>query len=402
MNMRLHFIQPLILAGAFAFSAHAQLAIQCVEPNPETGMSAAVSVGNLPLAHTAQMLPLDRTGTLVGKGDVAAQTGQVLSNLAAVLTAANSDLAATIKLNVYLAQGEVMPVVQQIIARHFQGPIKPAASFVVGSLPEPGALVAMDAVSVGQVSNAVPALKELTSVYDQKGIQHSRLLLPGPRFYVSGMADTNNLPAATRKTLDKLVAAIGHLGLKRADIVQLKAFLQPMSEVAAVRQQIVSFFDGAAPPISFVEWISPAPNPPIEIELIVAGAGDFSKEAEPVSFLTPPGTTTSKVFSRVARVNYGKIIYVSGLYGMKAQDADGQVREIFALLGEVLKKTGSNFENLAKATYYVSDNAASDKLNEIRPEFYNPERAPSASKAKVKGVGPREKTVTFDMIAVGR
>src|SRR5439155_11245235 len=125
------------------------------------------------------------------------------------------------------------------------------------------------------------------------------------------------------------IAALGSLGLGKADIVHLKAFLQPMSEVAMVRQQIVSFFNGAAPPISFVEWISPAPNPPIEIELIAGGTGDFSKEAEPVSFLTPPGTTTSKVFSRVARVNYGKIIYVSGLYGMKAQDAEGQVREIF-------------------------------------------------------------------------
>jgi enamine deaminase RidA (YjgF/YER057c/UK114 family) len=151
--------------------------------------------------------------------------------------------------------------------------------------------------------------------------------------------------------------------------------------------------------VAFVEWISPAPNPPIEIELIAGGGGDFSKEPEPVSFLTPPGTTTSKVFSRVARVNHGKIIYVSGLYGMKAQYADGQVREIFASLGEILKKTGSDFANLAKATYYVSDDAASDGLNKIRPEFYNSQRPPSASKAKVKAVGPPGKSVTFDVIA---
>jgi enamine deaminase RidA (YjgF/YER057c/UK114 family) len=215
------------------------------------------------------------------------------------------------------------------------------------------------------------------------------------------MADTNSLPEATRKTLEKLVAAIGYLGLKKTDIVQLKAFLQPMSEAAVVRREILNFFDGAAPPVVFVEWISPAPNPPIEIELIAGGGGDFSKELEAVSFLTPPGTTASKVFSRVARVNRGKIIYVSGLYGMKAQDADGQVREIFASLRGVLKQTGGDFENLAKATYYVSDDAASDSLNKVRPEFYNPQRPPSASKAKVMGVGPPGKTVTFDVIAAG-
>ena len=105
------------------------------------------------------------------------------------------------------------------------------------------------------------------------------------------MADTNNLPVATRKTLEKLVAAIGYLGLEKTDIVQLKAFLQPMSEVGVVRTEIVNFFGGAAPPVVFVEWISPAPNPPIEIELIAGGGGDFSKEVEAISFLTPPGTT---------------------------------------------------------------------------------------------------------------
>jgi enamine deaminase RidA (YjgF/YER057c/UK114 family) len=96
------------------------------------------------------------------------------------------------------------------------------------------------------------------------------------------------------------------------------------------------------------------------------------------------------------------MIYVSGLHGIKAQDAEGQVREIFGSLGEILKQAGGDFENLVKATYYVSDNAASDKLNDIRLEFFNPQRPPAASKAKVKGAGPAGKTVTFDMIAVGK
>ena len=85
---------------------------------------------------------------------------------------------------------------------------------------------------------------------------------------------------------------------------------------------------------------------------------------------------------------------------MQARDAAGQVREIFQSLGSVLQKTGSDFEHLAKATYYVSDNEASNKLNDIRPEFYNPRRPPAASKAKVKGVGLPGRTVTLDMIAV--
>jgi enamine deaminase RidA (YjgF/YER057c/UK114 family) len=378
----------------------AQADTQCIEPDALTGSSTAVVVDDVPLAHTTQILPLDETGKLVGKGQVSLQADQVLANLARVLAAANSQLASTVKLNVYLANAEAMPAVQKALSQ-IRASSRPAVSFVVGSLPHTDALVAMDAVAIGQSSPSATALKKPGSMYEQMGIQHCRILPAGPKVYVSGMADTNSLPEATRKTLEKLAACIGNLGLKKADIVQLKAFLQPMSEVGTVRQQIVSFFDGAAPPVSFVEWISPAPNPPIEIELIAAGAGDFSKEPEPVSFLTPPGTTSTKVFSRLARVNHGKLIYICGLYGLKANDADGEVSEIFGSLGEVLKKTGSNFENLAKATYYVSDSATSDKLNEIRPRFFNPQRPPAASKAMVKGVGLAGKRVTIDMIAVG-
>src|SRR5205085_125922 len=192
--------------------------------------------------------------------------------------------------------------------------------------------------------------------------------------YISGMADTNKLAVATVKTLEKLLGVTQYLGLKKSDIVQLKVFLQPMSEVSLVRQEIVSFFAGVAPPVVFVEWMSPPPNPPVEIELIAGRSGDYGNESELVSFLTPPGTTSTKVFSRVARVNHGKLIYVSGLYGRKAAGAAGQVREIFETLRPLLDKTGSDFEHLVKATYYVSDDEAGNRLNDIRAEFFNPQR----------------------------
>jgi len=370
--------------------------IRCIEPDQATGTSMAVVVNDVPLVHTAQVFPLPRRSKVIPPANAGGHATVVLENLDAILKSAGSDLSRVVKLNVYLAQADAMPKVQQALAHAFGGETKPAVSFVVGDLAEqPGALVAMDAVAVSSIE-----AKEV------KRFQSATVLPAGPKIYVSGMADTNNLVPATRKTLEKLVAAIGHLGLQAADIVQLKVFLEPMSEVGAVRKEIDRFFDFKAPPIVFVEWISPAPNPPIEIELIAAAKGDFSKAPESVSFLTPPGTTSSKVYSRVARVNRGKQIYISGLYGMNASDAVSQICEIFASLGDVLKATGSDFEHLAKATYYVTDNDASNKLNELRPEFYNPQRAPAASKAKVKNVGLPGRapasmcTVTMDMIAV--
>lgn len=374
----------------------ASSAIQCIEPDQTTGTSMATVVDeNAVLAHTSLALPLGPRGGLVGPLDVARQTEQVLQNLDLMLKPAGTDLAQAVKLNVYLARPDDRPKVQQVLATRFAKAHKPAVSFVVGDLLEKDALVTMDAVAVSALETA--RVKHLPASAPN-GISPAALLPAGSKLYVSGMADTNRLVPATRATLEKLVAAIGHLGSQREDIVQLKVFLQPMSDIAVVRKAVVDFFNGQAPPTVFVDWISA--NPVVEIELIAAARVGTNKETDSVSYFTPPGTTDSKVYRRVARVNQGRLIYCSGLYGMKANDGAGQVREIFATLGELTKQAGSDFEHLVKATYYVTDNDASDQLNVLRPQFYNPERPPAASKARVKGAGVAGKTVTLDMIAV--
>ena len=53
-------------------------------------------------------------------------------------------------------------------------------------------------------------------------------------------------------------------------------------------------------------------------------------------------------------------------------------------------------------TYYVSSNAASSALNEIRPTLYDPKRPPAASKAAVRGIGLDLGELSVDLIAVPR
>ena len=334
-------------------------------------------------------------------GGVSNQTKCVLGRLSGLLSSSRSDLAATVKLNIYLSTSNDIPVVTQVLAREFSGGSKPAATFVVTQLPEPTARVAMDAVAATRVPSKGSKVEWISPLgYQDRETNPAAIAPSGRLIYISGMADTNSLPDATRITLGKLMSALGHLGLARTDVIQLKAFFQPMSQAAVVRKAIVDFYGGIAPPTVLVEWISPVPNPPIEIELIAAGKPDSTNDSESVVFVTPPGTTSTKVFSRVARVNRGKLIFISGLYGTNASDGEGEVREIFQSLDKILKSTGSDFEHLVKATYYVADDVAGNKLNEIRPEFFNPLRPPAASKAKVRGVGIADKTVTLDMIAV--
>jgi len=379
--------------------------LQFVSPDPRTGASQAVVVDDLPLVHTAQVFAVDSSGKVSDQGDAQKQTMTALANLASVLLRADSEPALIVKLNVYLAHERYRDQVQQSLASYFAAREKPAVSYVVTSLPDEQALVAMDAVAVSRETEKsvkwYPG-RPMNNLTNAGTISAAALLPSGPKIYLSGMADTNDLATATRITLEKITNALGHLAVMKTDIVQLKAFLQPMKDVEMVKKEVVRFFGGAAPPVIFIEWISPAPNPPIEIEAIAAARGDFTKEADSVTFLTPPGTTGSKVFSRVARVNHGKGIYLSDLCGARGKNGEAQVKEIYQTLKQLTDKTGSDFEHLVKATYFVSDDDASNKLNELRPQYYNPQRPPAASKANVKSIGLPGRTLSMDMIAVTR
>ncbi|MDB6125679.1 MAG: Endoribonuclease [Pedosphaera sp.] len=368
--------------------------IQCLESDKTTGSSKAVIVDDVPLAHTAQILPVNKKGEISGNAE--AQIKQVMANVGEALKVADSTWEQVVKINVYVSRVEMVTKVEEACAQKFKGSRKPAVSFVMGNLTHTDALVAMDAIGTVTTGQNPQSVKRL-------GVHKTAdaaVLPAGGKFYVSGQAKNDKLPEATRKTLESLEATLNFLGTGRSNVVQLKAFVQPISDKAVVESEIIKFFGSElAPPVVYVEWSSPT-NTPIEIELIASEGTASKKGTDSVDFSTPPGMIPSKVYSKVAHVNHGKMIYLSGLYGKKSSDGAGQPREIFGTLGDVLKKTGSDFDHLVKATYYVSDNEASNKLNEFRPEFYNPERPPAASKAMVKGVGMMGKTITVDMIAV--
>jgi 2-iminobutanoate/2-iminopropanoate deaminase len=81
-------------------------------------------------------IPIDpATGDLVG-GDIAAQTDQVLKNVAAVLAAAGGSLSHVVKTTVFLADMGDFAAMNEVYARHF-GDHRPArAAVAVRTLPK--------------------------------------------------------------------------------------------------------------------------------------------------------------------------------------------------------------------------------------------------------------------------
>jgi len=96
---------------------------------------------------TAGQIALDpMTMQLVG-GDTTAQTEQVLTNLSAVLQAANSELGRVVKTTVYLADMADFAAMNAVYERHF-GEHRPARStLAVRTLPK-NARVEIDCVAL--------------------------------------------------------------------------------------------------------------------------------------------------------------------------------------------------------------------------------------------------------------
>ncbi len=348
------------------------------------------------LVHTAQVVAWDDKGK-VG-GDLAAQADRVIANVERILMDGGiSSLDDVVKWNVAAVGNDGLPAFRAALMKKL-GRTDIPIGIVRGKLFVPEALIAADAVAVAKADSwgmaNVPRLPAGVSG------THRSILPGGARVYISGQAETSaDLAEATGKTMASLFETLAFLKLKRGDVVQVKAFLQPMASVDVARREIVkAFTDQPAPPLVFVDWIS-SKTTPIEIELI-ASAGPAAASGETVEFLAPPKLKPSPVFSRIAYIRRGDVIYTQGFLADPSKGVKAETEALFDVLGATLKDSGSDFRHLAKATYYVSTDASSKYLNEIRPRFYDPKRPPAASKAVVPGIGVDGNTITFDFIAV--
>lgn len=105
---------------------------------------APVGPYNQAIAATGQMLfvagqiALDpSTGEIIGVGDVAKQTQQVMANLEAILKAAGADFQDVVKTTVFLTDLNNFASMNQIYAQYFDEEIAPARACVeVSRLPK--------------------------------------------------------------------------------------------------------------------------------------------------------------------------------------------------------------------------------------------------------------------------
>jgi enamine deaminase RidA (YjgF/YER057c/UK114 family) len=93
---------------------------------------------------------VDASGTIIGKGDIKAQTEQILKNIQAALAAGGAQLEHIVKWNLYIVQGQPLRSGFEAFQQFWGNrPNRPAISVMfVAGLAHPDFLAEMDAIAV--------------------------------------------------------------------------------------------------------------------------------------------------------------------------------------------------------------------------------------------------------------
>lgn len=113
---------------------------------PLVGYSRAVRVG--PFVHVSGTTSMDEKGRLVGLGDPARQTAQILANIENALTDAGARMSDVVRTRIYVTNIDLWEKIGHAHAAVF-GDIRPATTMVqVSRLIDPSMLVEIEADAI--------------------------------------------------------------------------------------------------------------------------------------------------------------------------------------------------------------------------------------------------------------
>jgi reactive intermediate/imine deaminase len=116
---------------------------------PSPGYSQAVEIRRGRIIYVAGQVPVDRSGKVVGEGDMRAQTQQTFENLKSALEASGAKFENVVKLNYYFSDITQLSVVREVRDKFINAANPPASTAVeVKRLFREPFLIEVEAVAV--------------------------------------------------------------------------------------------------------------------------------------------------------------------------------------------------------------------------------------------------------------
>jgi len=98
--------------------------------------------------HVSGQVAQDATGSVMGKGDIRAQTRQVLENIRTVLASAGGTMDDVARVTVYVTDMSGLAQIHEVRGQYFRRPYPASTLVEVKRLVKPEYLIEIDAVAV--------------------------------------------------------------------------------------------------------------------------------------------------------------------------------------------------------------------------------------------------------------
>ena len=114
----------------------------------------------------------------------------------------------------------------------------------------------------------------------------------------------------------------------------------------------------------------------------------------------------ARAYSQAVITEGGRAIWLAGVTTVEdsagrslAGDFDGQVREVFARLGQTLEEAGAKLSDMVTMTVFITDARYGDRFVELRKEIFG-DNFPASALITIAGLARPEMLVEVQGIAV--
>ena len=332
---------------------------------PRAPYSHAVSAAGL--IYLSGVLADDANREIIGRGDVAAQTREVLERLGARLAAAGSSFRQVVSVTVYLASASDFAAMNDVYREYWPAD-PPTRTSVIAALVAPDALIEMSMI-------AVPDGAERTVIHppdwQRSPNPYSYAIRTGDTLFLSGVVSRNgrdntvvrgDVPAQTRTVLDNAGEILNAAGMTHANVVSARVYLPDAATFGQMNAEYRKYF-ASSPPVraTVAARLAGAPYL-VEITLIASSAPRRVVE---------PGLDRNPNLSTA--VVAGRRVYLSGMLGNRpdnAADAGAQTTETLARIKVALEAAGCNPADVVDSLVYLPDLAAYGAMNDAYRAFF--------------------------------
>jgi enamine deaminase RidA (YjgF/YER057c/UK114 family) len=357
-------------------STSARQAINVGKP-PAGPYSHAVVGGDL--VYLAGVVAEDDNRQVIGKGDIAAQTREVIDRMRTRLEAAGSSLPQVVCVTVYLTSASDFAAMNAVYRTYWPSD-PPTRTTVITDLVLPGALIEISMIAAlnGGERTVIHPPEWQTSPNP-----YSYAIRTGETLFMSGLIArkgrdnafvTGGVPEQTRVVFDNAGELLQAAGLTHADIVSARVFLPDGSTFNSMNAEYRKYFSSSPPARATV--VAGLAGPQAQVEMT------FVATSSPKEAIEPDPNRNPNLSAAIAS---GRRVYLSGMLGNRPDnngDPAAQTTETLVRIRRTLEAAGCSPADVVDSLVYLPDLADYSAMNDAYRAFFTdgfPARATVAS-----------------------